>query len=352
MTTEPTEPTESTTKTIDPIPTTVSYAEWQRLYRVTTDAFDRMKQASAKAVGPLSDAMRTVEDALHREYKLGEKPGWTPADPPSDVLVRVIVNRNYYSERPAMPEIGYQTADLMHASWLTATTLRRLAMLQEGLDAYIRGELASLPFVAPWEDRGAWSFTTSDDSAIEVHNRVAIDEETSTELIASWYKARPKSPRELRTFVDNLLDKYTHDYGTIVHAAAASALAAVHAVNADPLQGGLSGFQAGAIAHEFVRKLLAIQGPLSFVDYERMLTPRNADRFEKTIPRGAMDWLQTKARERLAHHKLLTDLIERETARGEVPHNDDHPLSAELLAHLTAIAEGVAPFGYTITEND
>lgn len=274
MTTDDTQATESTREIValdgsihpSKVPTSIGFAQWQPIYRAALEAHDAETQRAMRTFIPTHVAIRDAEEALTREFQIGEREIWRHGERvavdgegvgPSPVMVRIAVNTAFnaaFNDR-CIPTINYQTADLMHASWLSSETLRRLATLQNGIDAYVRGELASLPFVAPWEDPAAWG----------------------------W------------------------------------------------------GAGAGAIAHEFVRHLLGIQGPLAFLDYERMLTPNNADRFEKTIPRGAMDWLQTKAKEKLQ-------------AESAAP--DDDPIDQEYRAHLTMIAEGRAPFGYTITEND
>lgn len=144
----------------------------------------------------------------------------------------------------------------------------------------------------------------------------------------TWYDVRPKSPEELASFVRSLLRDYSHDYGTIVHAAAAAALAAVHTVNADEAQGGVTGFQAGAIAHLFMRKFLQIDGPMRIREVRKMLYPHYKDEFG-TIDAKTFAWLQDRARELLSER---TDASE------------------ACRAHWQSIVDGTVPFGYRVKD--
>ena len=62
-----------------------------------------------------------------------------------------------------------------------------------------------------------------------------------------WMKrARDMTMADLPEFLRELTEDYDHDYGTICHAIAAAAVAAAWSVERTP-QGGITGFQAGAI---------------------------------------------------------------------------------------------------------
>lgn len=65
-------------------------------------------------------------------------------------------------------------------------------------------------------------------------------------------KQRSKRSKHFQQFPKKLTEDYGHDYGTIGHAVAASAIGAATAVDHSPT-GGITGFQAGAIMWEFIQ---------------------------------------------------------------------------------------------------
>jgi hypothetical protein len=155
-----------------------------------------------------------------------------------------------------------------------------------------------------------------------------LDEERDAALIADWYKERPKTPGELQRFVRELLTEYKHDYGTICHALAAAAVAAARTVDADPDQGGITGFQASAVMWEFVKNWTGKTGPFRLVDFSDMLYPKRGYKFNRSITAAEWEWLQSKAKEQLAE-------------MGYEPTGD-------VTAHLRSIVNGIVPFGYTV----
>ena len=118
-----------------------------------------------------------------------------------------------------------------------------------------------------------------------------------------WYKrAEMMTIAELPEFMRELSEDYAHDYGTICHAIAASALAAAHAFDRGP-SGGITGFQAGAVCWQFVTEwgALGTKGaPMRFVDYDKLLYPQYEDHFQKTIKATTWERLQEEAKKRLA----------------------------------------------------
>lgn len=64
--------------------------------------------------------------------------------------------------------------------------------------------------------------------------------------------AKDMTADKLPEFIRHLTEDYLHDYGTICHAIAAAAVAAANAVE-NSLQGGITGFQAGAVTWEMLR---------------------------------------------------------------------------------------------------
>lgn len=156
-----------------------------------------------------------------------------------------------------------------------------------------------------------------------------INEKDDRATIDSWYEeAKTIAPATLAEFVRHLTTDYAHDYGSICHAAAAAAVAAAWAVDKSP-QGGISGFQAGAIMWEFMRAWNGVKFPSRLVRYENMLYPQYEDEFDKVLDPETWKYLQKQAR---------TNLAERGGASGRV---------AE---HWQSIAAGIVPFGYRVKQ--
>ena len=145
-----------------------------------------------------------------------------------------------------------------------------------------------------------------------------------------WYEqAKRQTLETLPFFLKELTTGYQHDYGTICHAMAAAAVAAASAIDASP-EGGITGFQSGAVMWEFIRSWSGKEGPLRLIEFEHMLYPQYEDRFVgRTISKGTWTYIQTKARELLA---------------GDLAHV--HP---DIILHWTNIVGGMAPFGYSVT---
>lgn len=146
-----------------------------------------------------------------------------------------------------------------------------------------------------------------------------------------WYRQAPKQKiKTLMKFITHLLDDYEHDYGTIVHAIASIGIAAMYAANEHP-QGGITGFQSGAIMWEIILKWGHFDYPLRLQDFNEMLYPQYEDKFQKTISQASFKNLQDKA------IKLLKDK------------SNAHP---NVIEHWKTIANGLVPFGYRIEERN
>lgn len=141
-----------------------------------------------------------------------------------------------------------------------------------------------------------------------------------------WYRdAEKQTLQTLPEFLEMLFGKtFVHDYGTICHAIAAAAVAAANAGN-HSAQGGITGFQAGAIGMEFFRHWNGIKGPFRVQRLENLLFPQYSDEF-KRISADVAEWLVEEAREKLATSKQ----------------SDIHP---EVWAHWIRTSQGVVPFG-------
>lgn len=145
-----------------------------------------------------------------------------------------------------------------------------------------------------------------------------------------WFvDARKQTEATLPEFVRHLAHDFVHDYGTICHAVAAAAIAAASAVDHDAEQGGITGFQAGAVMWRFVQHWLQEKGPLRLVRYEHMLFPQYEDEFAKTIEPDVWKFLQEGAAKNLKDH-------------------DKRFTSPEVVAHWKAIVDGVVPFGFVV----
>jgi hypothetical protein len=146
----------------------------------------------------------------------------------------------------------------------------------------------------------------------------------------AWYvEARNiRTKEEFCTFIDKLDLKYKHDYGTIVHAVSAAALAGAWVMEQTD-QGGITGFQAGGVMWEFIKHWIHQEGPLRLLEYEKMLYPQDQERFEKTLDQDTADWLKAEAQKKL----------------GEDHAEGVHP---EVLAHWQKLAAGELPWGYTV----
>ena len=146
-----------------------------------------------------------------------------------------------------------------------------------------------------------------------------------------WYeKAKNQTLDTLPDFLKHLTEDYGHDYGTICHAIASGAIATAWAIDKTP-EGGITGFQAGAIMWEFIKhwNYSGNKLGLRILDYDNLLFPEYADRFTNTINKEKWKRVQAEAKANLE--------------RGDTAHPD-------VLAHWQSIVDGNLPFGFTISE--
>jgi len=160
--------------------------------------------------------------------------------------------------------------------------------------------------------------------------RRAIKEEDGVHK--AWY-AEARKVRTIWQFVrfhDRLMNAYSHDYGTVVHAVAAISLAGACLANSNRYQGGITGFQAGAVMWQWLEGWGT--GPRRhgrMLDYDNMLYPQYEHQF-RTITPAVWTALQKEA------ERLLAD----------APRANE-----QVRAHWRSIIEGKVPFGYTVKEN-
>lgn len=158
-------------------------------------------------------------------------------------------------------------------------------------------------------------------------NKMAITE--AMKIHDQWYKeAEDMTLDMLPAFLERLQTRYEHDYGTICHAIAAASIATGNAMNQGP-QGGITGFQAGAVMWEFIRHWGHIQGPAKLVSYRNLLYPQYETEFT-AISGGTFSWLQEQAKETLTGSSV----------------------SGEVKTHLESIVAGNVPFGLKLETDE
>jgi hypothetical protein len=143
-----------------------------------------------------------------------------------------------------------------------------------------------------------------------------------------WYKESPKNIEELAAFITRLLGDYQHDYGTICHALAAGAIATCKMMD-NSAQGGITGFQAGAIMWEFMKHWNDIGLPARLIDFNNLLYPQYEYEFN-SISEDTWSYIREEARKKLSDRENLV-----------------HP---DVYAHWKSIADGKVPFGLRIKD--
>lgn len=156
-----------------------------------------------------------------------------------------------------------------------------------------------------------------------------LDEETDRATIDEWYRQARKidSPEALRQFAEHLVTVYRHDYGTICHAIAATALAGAYAVENSPT-GGITGFQSGAVMWQFIQEWNQERDPMRLLKYRDLLYPQSVGRVTE-LSKETWVWLQEEARELLSNN----------------PQASVHPV---VWAHWQQLAEGRIPAPFVV----
>lgn len=116
----------------------------------------------------------------------------------------------------------------------------------------------------------------------DTHQSEPITEEQG--IHKQWYEDAKEidTPEKLLAFVNRLQDSYKHDYGTICHAIAAAMKATMVCFNKGP-QGGITGFQAGAIQWGVLRAMGIIDFScgVRIISYRDLLYPQYLNKFQK-----------------------------------------------------------------------
>jgi hypothetical protein len=160
---------------------------------------------------------------------------------------------------------------------------------------------------------------------------IELHEETAKDIMTKWYKnAKTQTFETLSEFIRHVMNDYIHDYGTIVHAIGACCVATAWACNEMP-QGGITGFQAGCVMWDFIRHWMYESNKcgMRLLDYDDMLYPQYADKFDKVISADTFKALQEEAQDRL----------------GKM--DNVHP---SVVGHWTSIVGGQPPFGYKVKD--
>jgi hypothetical protein len=160
-------------------------------------------------------------------------------------------------------------------------------------------------------------------------SRITLDEATAKDVFDVWYKGEPES---IDKFIEELHANYNHDYGTICHAMSAVAVQAARKFNKGD-QGGITGFQAGAVMWEFIKKFMHLEGPMKLVQYENMLYPQYFSKFDQVISTDVWKYLQEQAAKKIQEHL------------------EDKNVHPDVLIHWQKIVDGHVPFGYVV-QND
>lgn len=119
-----------------------------------------------------------------------------------------------------------------------------------------------------------------------------------------WYEeARKQTLETLPAFMNRLLNSYQHDYGTIVHAVSAGAIAAAWASNE---VAGITGFQAGVVMWQFIREWNYSDNKcgLRILNYDNMLFPQFVDQFKgQGISAEVWEVVQKEAAGKIKEHE-------------------------------------------------
>ena len=147
----------------------------------------------------------------------------------------------------------------------------------------------------------------------------------------AWFaEAGKMTEEEFPEFFKRIIQGYEHDYGTACHAVAAVALGAAWAACSDA-NIGLSGFQAGFVMWDFIKNWTKSGNEcgLRLVDYDDMLYPQYARKFDKVIDTYTWDAIQKKAQEKLEKEDYACSVV---------------------TEHWKKIVEGIVPFGYRVVD--
>jgi hypothetical protein len=141
-----------------------------------------------------------------------------------------------------------------------------------------------------------------------------------------WYEvARKQTLETLPGFLNHVLNDYSHDQQTVIHAMVAGCMGTISAMNAHP-EGDISPAQAQNLLGLFIRKWAKIEGPAKIMSWAGFLHPGNESQVVE-VPRGIAEWLSQTAQKAIADGKYQDEAHK---------------------AHLEKIAAGEMPWGYRV----
>ena len=137
-----------------------------------------------------------------------------------------------------------------------------------------------------------------------------------------------KTKEQLDELLKEIVESKELCYGTIVFAISGAMLATAHYINESEV-GGITGFQAGFIGWEMIRKFLVHENKtaLKIINYDDLLYPQYKNKFKKVIDYELWKTIQDEAKILLSTHK------------------DAHP---KVIKHWGKIVKGKVPFGYKV----
>lgn len=137
-----------------------------------------------------------------------------------------------------------------------------------------------------------------------------------------------KSFDDLVSFLERVKDTCNTGYGTAPRTIAQAALATAWYLSSEF---GITGFQAGFTMWDFIRdwNYSTNECGMKIVDYDTMLYPQYAYKFEKTISKDTFEALQKAAKKNL------------EKYNGNA--------NSSVIAYWQSIVDGNVPFGYEVT---
>ena len=139
-----------------------------------------------------------------------------------------------------------------------------------------------------------------------------------------WYvKAREQKLDTLHDFLSHMLNDFSHDQQTIVHAITAGCMGTIAAMDAHS-EGGLGASQTSQLLGMFIRKWARIEGPAKIMSWAGLLNPANEDQMVG-VPKEIATWLKQVSAKALEDGKF----------QGEA-----HK------AHLGTLANGELPWGF------
>ena len=136
-----------------------------------------------------------------------------------------------------------------------------------------------------------------------------------------WYeKTRSQTLETLPGFLNHVLDDYSHDHQTIIHAMTAGCMATISAMNTHP-EGDISASQTSALLGLFIRKWARIEGPAKIMSWAGLLNPAN-ESVAMGIPKDVVAWLSGQATKALEQNKYEGEgqkVHLEKIAKGEMP---------------------------------